>query len=141
MATRFVDVDIEEIIEDYPDSVFDSPDHDNRTQLSATELETFAHVDDDGHPIPIYSQDGHHIQRRLGVFSKSSKPNGILVKSERLQNLFIRDIGELDYDGSEDSSEVMIPFTFYPQAGLCTVGHFQAKGLIAACYPIVARIN
>ena len=141
MATRFVNIDLEEIFEDNPDGVYDSPDTETRSQISGPELEDFPYVNDHGQPIHIYSQDGHLIQRRLGIFSTTSKPHGILVKSERLQNLFIRDFDEFDDSGSDDGMNLTIPFTFYPQAGLRTVGHFQAKGLVAPCYPIIAKIN
>jgi hypothetical protein len=59
-----------------------------------------------------------------------------LVDLLRTRNLFTNDVDEL-----LDEEPSSIDFTVYPQAGLRTVGHFQAKGLISGCYPLIRRIN
>jgi hypothetical protein len=59
-----------------------------------------------------------------------------LVDLLRTRNLFT-----IDGDDLFDEDPSVIDFTVYPQAGLRTVGHFQAKGLISGCYPLIRRIN
>jgi hypothetical protein len=84
----------------------------------------------------LYSKDGFEIQRRSARFHRGVKPHGVLVDLTRTKNLFTNDIDELF-----DEEPCSVDFTVYPQAGLKTVGHFQAKGLIAGCYPLIQRIN
>lgn len=95
----------------------------------------------DGIPIQIFDEDGYEIQRRRASFKKTDLPHGILIKAEGLQDLFTR-----DEDGFEDAEDEVgawssTQFSFFPQAGLRTVGHFQAAGLFSKCYPLINRIN
>lgn len=133
-------MDVEEIIEDYPDSIFDSPDPHARTKMTEDEVSHLPQVDDSGKPIHLYCEKGYPIQRRMAIFSPEARPYGVLIKSENLQTLFTHNIDNYNVvEGVAQAATVL--FTFYPQAGLRTVGHFQASGLIAACYPVLAQIN
>ena len=126
-------------MDEYPDGIYDQPDPVGRNRLTAEELEALPLVDDHNEPIQIYSTDGDNIQRRLGLFDRNVRPHGILMKSGQLQSLFTCDNAD-DEDETALGTSV-VPFTFYPQAGLRSVGHFQAKGLMGNCYPLLARIN
>lgn len=134
-------VPIEEIIEDYDDGIFDSPDPTTRTEITPEGLEDYPFQDNAGEPILIYDLDGYHIQRRRGVTQNDDQPLGVLLKSDKLKKLF-----EFDVDDSPDGDTGSYPgspttFHFYPQAGLRTAGHVQANGLITKCYPLVHTID
>lgn len=91
-------------------------------------------------PIHLYTQDGYPVQRRRATFNRSTSPFGVLIKSGNLEQLFTSSINSAN--GEHDQPQTPnIPFTFYPQAGLRTVGHFQAKGLMAPCYSLVSQLN
>lgn len=141
-ASSWIDVDVEELFEDYPDRIFDSSDIHIRTKMTEDEVHELPQVDDAGKPIHLYCDKGYPIQRRMASFRPEDPSYGVLIKSENLQTLFTHSINDSDNDDGEDGPHMtQVPFTFYPQAGLRTVGHFQANGLIAPCYPILAKIN
>lgn len=139
-ARRWDDVPVEEILEDYPNGIFNSPDPHSRHPLSIDEVSELPQVDDGGRPIHLYCEKGYPIQRRMAVFRPHAPTYGALFKSEKMQLLFTRNMNDID-DEQGGPQSTQVPFTFYPQAGLRSVGHFQAGGLIAACYPVLLDIN
>jgi hypothetical protein len=138
----WIPVNIDEIIEDYGEHIYDSSDPTDRISLTRQNLEDLPLQDTDRNPIPIFDKDGYHLQRRLALFKDGSHPYGVLMKSDKLQDLFrplinTNDDNELPIPGPTTPT----PFTFYPQAGLRSVGHIQANGLITHCYPLIAQID
>lgn len=127
---------MDSITDEYPDGVFTTPYRSTREEISGDDLEDLPLVSDDGFYLPLYSKDGFEIQRRTARFRRNVKPHGVLVDLLRTKNLFTNDIDELFED-----EPCSIDFTVYPQAGLKSVGHFQAKGLVAGCYPFIKRVN
>ncbi|KAF9442204.1 hypothetical protein P691DRAFT_789934 [Macrolepiota fuliginosa MF-IS2] len=123
------------IIQNYRGNVFDKEDPFERRHLTQNDLENLDFEDENGYQIPIFNDQGYHIQRRQAGFKKDEYPLGILIKSARLQDLFTRDNDDM---GTLDK---VADFDFYPQAGLRRVGHFQASGLMAQCYPLVSEID
>lgn len=138
-AAGWEDVPVEEILEDYPGGLYDSPDSGRRRQLDEDEVRLLPQVDEEGKPIHLYCVDGYPVQRRMAEFHPHAPPYGVLLKADKMQDLFTRKVEDLDDEGRLLPTH--IPFTFYPQAGLRSVGHFQAQGLIAACYPQLANVN
>lgn len=55
-----------------------------------------------------------------------------------LQELFQPEENFNNDDGTEESS---VEYSVYPQAGICTAGHFQAKGLMTSFAPLVRELN
>lgn len=135
-AASWTEVDLEEILEDYQDGFFDSPDIWTRNQIPDEDILNLPQMDESGRPIPLFCREGYPIQRRIPSFVSASPTFGVLLKYNNLESLFLNRVE--DYDHSELGHT---PFTFYPQAGLRTVGHFQASGLMAPCYPLLSRIN
>lgn len=131
----------EEIGEEYEDGIFDSPDPSTRSEIALEDLETHPLYNESGQYIPLYDLDGYPIQRRLGVTHENGTPLGILVNSKKLKKLFACAAND-----SPDGDAIPYPsssttYYFYPQAGLRTVGHFQANGLPTKCYPLVHKID
>jgi hypothetical protein len=99
-------------------------------------LEEMPLVTEDGHENPIYSEDGFQIQRRIARFSRNTNPHGVLLHFPPLQSLFLKEDDELF-----DEDPAYTEYTVYPQAGLRSVGHFQAKGLMSPCYNLLHLVN
>jgi hypothetical protein len=109
-------------------------------EVSLDELENMDIVDEEGREIPIYSEDGYQIQRRLGRFKKRQEPHGVLLDLSRIQELFAPDLDDEEFmDGVP--GRVSPRVSVYPQAGLRTAGHYQADGLMTKFYPMIERIN
>lgn len=134
-AAAWNDVPVEDILEEYDDGIFTTPYESSRDQVLQDDLDDIPYVTDDGFEVPLFSNDGFQIQRRTANFAYDTKPHGVLIDLLRTRNLFTNDVDELVDDPCD------VDFTVYPQSGLRTVGHFQAKGLISGCYPLLKRIN
>jgi hypothetical protein len=107
--------------------------------VSLADLEDMEVTDDEGREIPIYSEDGYQIQRRLGRFKKRQEAHGVLLDLSRIQELFSPDLDENFLDGVP--GRVSPSVSVYPQAGLRTAGHYQADGLMTKFYQMMERIN
>ena len=127
---------MDDIIEEYQDGIFTTPYPDSREEIDPQDLDDIPLVSDEGLDIPLYSLDGFQIQRKTASFRRDVKPHGVLVDLQQTKKLFTNDIDELF-----EEEPCTTDFTVYPQAGLKSVGHFQAKGLVAGCYPLIKRIN
>jgi hypothetical protein len=127
---------VADILEEYHDGIFTSPYSSTREEIPPDDLDDIPFVSDDGFELPLFSKDGFQIQRRSARFNRNVKPHGVLVDLLQTKNLFTNDVDELF-----DEDPCSIEFTVYPQAGLKTAGHFQAKGLVAGCYPFINRVN
>jgi hypothetical protein len=128
--------DIDEIIEDYSDGIFNSPFPTSRQEILPDDLEHHSLTTEDGHENPLYSKDGFQIQRRIARFSTHTRPHGVLLHFPSLQSLFLNEDDELF-----DEDPAYTEYTVYPQAGLKSVGHFQAKGLMSPCYKLLQHVN
>ena len=95
-AMAWDDVPPEELLEDYPEGIFDSYDPHRRRQLDDDEVLQLPQVDEAGKPIHLYCGEGNPIQRRMATFQPHARPYGVLMKSERMQDLFTRNIEDLD---------------------------------------------
>lgn len=95
-------------------------------------------VDETGHEIPLYDEEGYPIPRRLARFDRRVPPHGVLLNLGFVHSLFAVDE---DLDHIERDTRSTSDYTVYPQAGLRTAGHFQAKRLMTPCYPLLKKIN
>lgn len=123
-------------MDQYPDGIYNSPDKRIRDQYEAYELEQLDQEDANGHPINIYSNDGYPIQRRIALFQPDTKNMGVLIDFQNIDELFLSEDPNFVTGGHHRTD-----YTVYPQAGLRTAGHFQAKGLIQPCYKLLQGIN
>jgi hypothetical protein len=67
------------------------------------------------------------------------KPHGIFVDLRSLDEVFVidDDMGmDMDMDSTSETT-----FMVYPQAGLVTAGHFQAKGLMQPFHRLLKQFN
>jgi hypothetical protein len=88
----------------------------------------------------IFSDEGVEISRCLHWYQdKQRNPCGALVDFRHLYTLFEGD-ANLDYARAGPSATESSYFA-YPQAGLMTAGHLQAKSLVSEFYPLLERIN
>ncbi|EKM74525.1 hypothetical protein AGABI1DRAFT_133148 [Agaricus bisporus var. burnettii JB137-S8] len=147
---------IDNLVEVYAEGIFDSPDVKSRNKLTRRQIQAILDAPA-GDILPcLYSNRGYVIDTHDPEFGPMTQPYGVLVKASRLQQAFaplppppvvthplqVNDPRELqDTLPPADSPTTAVPFFFYPQAGLRTVGHFQASGLFSTCYPIVSRLN
>lgn len=136
-VTEWITRNSDEIEDMHRDGIFDSYDTETRNQVTSEELARLDLLDDLGMEIPIYSQDGYRIHRRLGARSHDTHPHGVLMNLRHLDEIFLPEdlFGDFDPTGQSTSYNV------YPQAGLVTAGHFQADGLISAFLPLLHQLN
>ena len=111
--------------------VYDDPHPDFRNRLSRQELQDLPLLDANGLENPIYDKAGYPIERRVGNFSPGVGTHGLLFKLRGLHDLFA---GE-PFEDADDPTSIFnettsTNYTVYPQAGLHSVGHFQADGLM-----------
>jgi hypothetical protein len=127
-VSQWQDRDLMDIETDHGNIFYDSVDPDTREQINLDQLQDLPMLDDTGAQIHIYTEDGFRIQRRLAGFGPDIHPHGVLLN--------LRDVGLLF-----KSEEWDTPFSVYPQAGLVTVGHIQAEGLVAPYLPLLDKLN
>ena len=123
----------------YNDGIYDSPDATTRQAIPFDEIDEYELEDEHGNERALYTEDGYQIQRRIAQFSRNIKAHGVLMDLSRLHEVFARDV-----DGDEDLWDEEVEHTkyrVYPQAGLRSVGHFQAEGLMTPCYKLVEIVN
>jgi hypothetical protein len=122
----------------YADGIYDSADENERRLINVDELLDLPLLDEGLHEIPIYTQSGYQIQRRIARFRASQRPHGILMDLRRLHELFEAEEDDL-FEIVDDMGSVN--YTVYPQAGLRTVGHYQADGLPTKLRPHLRQVN
>ena len=122
------DRDLTEIRNDHGRLFYDSIDPDTREEITFNQLIDLPMFDEDGNQIHIYTEDGFRIQRRLAGYRRDVHPHGVLLD--------LRDVGLLFKSEESDT-----PFAVFPQAGLVTVGHIQAEGLVAPFLPLLHQLN
>jgi hypothetical protein len=127
-VSRWQECSLEDIENDHGNIFYDSPDPDTREQIHLNELNNLPMLDDTGAQIHIYTEDGFRIQRRLAGFGPNVRPHGVLLN--------LRDVGLLFKSEESDT-----PFSVFPQAGLVTVGHIQAEGLVSPYAPLLQKLN
>jgi hypothetical protein len=117
----------------YPEGIYDSQDHDVRNIIPWNTLHEYPLEDDNGCEIPWYSIGGFVIKRRAGIYSSRTKPHGILFNLPKLADLFIQD--------DDLFGERPIKYHVYPQAGLLSIGHFQADGIMVPFSKVLDDLN
>lgn len=124
-----------------PDGIFTSMEPTTRVHLTLDELMNMPMMDEDGDEIPIYCDKGYIIPRRIPCFSRNTPAHGLLLNLRTVKELFdggFDDDEGLDWDDEDDRH---ITTYVYPQAGLKTVGHFQANGIMRPFKPFLAEVN
>lgn len=127
-VSQWQDRDIMDIRNDHGDILYDSVDPDTREEIHLDRLNDLPMLDETGDQIHLYTEDGFRIQRRLAGFALDVHPHGVLLN--------LRDIGLLFKSEESDT-----PFSVFPQAGLVTVGHIQAEGLVTPYLPLLQKLN
>ena len=123
-----------QIIAKCGDNIWDGICKDSKRRMSHQDLEN---LDEDAR---IFTDEGVEILRYLHCFQdRQRKPCGAMVDFKNLYTLFEPDI-HLDYARAGPSQPESSYFA-YPQAGLVTAGHLQAKSLVSDFYPLLEHIN
>jgi hypothetical protein len=125
----------EDIIQTHPEGVYSSIDRDDREMISWEEFDEMDVLDDAQREIPIYSETGFRIPRRIPRFDRRTTPHGILMDTRVVKDLF-----EAPFELQGHQNELVDVFT-YPQAGLKIAGHFQANGLMKNFLPFLKEVN
>lgn len=126
---------MEDLIEKHGEEIYGSPDAEEREQVNLDELPL---VDDEGQEIRIYDAEGHRIPRREAIIAAEAPYTGMLFNLKTIHELFQRT--ELAEEEEEEDIP-MTPHYLYPMAGLKTIGHFQAKGLMTPFYMKLRELN
>lgn len=116
--------------------MFTSPDPNIRERLMLNDVNNLPLTDDEGIEISLFTEDGYPIKRRVAQFLSRVDPHGVLVDLRHIHDWFTPSDDDMEIFG-EEGAECRV----YPQAGLRTVGHFQANGIIQPFYPLVERLN
>ena len=124
-VAQWDDIPIEALQELHGEEIFDSADREER---SAVDLETYPIEDEAGLENHIYDVDGMRIPRHEAIIEEGQPVNGMVFDLRRIHELFQKD-GMADETGRIDDTLITEHYV-YPMAGLRTVGHFQAKGLM-----------
>ena len=116
---------VDDILDLFGEDVYTTADARTRGDpISEDELYEMDLLDSDGNEIPIFSESGYQIERRLPLYNELSKPHGVLMDLHQLNQLF--DVNETDDNSEIDNSEEIskhVRYHAYPQAGLVTAGN------------------
>jgi hypothetical protein len=135
---KWRDVSAAEIEEIHPEGVYNSFDINQRETIPWDELANMPVLDRARNEIPLYTERGFLLPRRLPVFSRNTPAHGILMDLRSVKDLF-----EAPFEQQElhpDAEEPVDTYT-YPQAGLKIAGHFQANGLMKDFVPFMHEVN
>ncbi|KAF7782914.1 hypothetical protein Agabi119p4_2290 [Agaricus bisporus var. burnettii] len=147
--------DIDELEDAYHEGIFDSDDIATRNRLTREQLQAILDADV-GTILPrVYSNRGYIVETHMADLGE--RPYAVLVKAGGLHDAFAPlptpavVVHPMQINAGDEPQDQVpavdapptsaTPFFFYPQAGLRSVGHFQADGLVSTCYPIVGRLN
>ncbi|KAF7970095.1 hypothetical protein HWV62_25024 [Athelia sp. TMB] len=118
--------------------LFDSADQIRRNVI---DLDTFAMLDDNRHEIPIYTERGKRLKRRVPLCCPSRSPCGLLVNLHGRHDFFI-DPTAMDYaSDSEDDHAPQVFVNAFRQCGFKSAGHIQANAIPLPMVTLVAKIN
>ena len=132
--------DVYDILSSYDGRIYDSSNLETRHVVSAEDLNELELVDDKDNEIPIYTKDGYKLPHCLAAFDKNAPSHGVLVNLHNLRVLFPSN-DEYDNLFNEEAQFLTTKYYVYPQAGLVTVGHFQADSLVHAFRPLLEDLN
>ena len=132
--------DVYDILSSYDGRIYDSSNLETRRVVSAEDLNELELVDDEDNEIPIYTEDGYKLPRRLATYDKNAPSHGVLVDLCNLRALFPSN-DEYDDLFDEEAQFPTTKYYVYPQAGLVTAGHFQADSLVHAFRPLLEDLN
>jgi len=122
----------ENIVAKCEDDIWDGTDKDTRQQVPHDSLDG---LDEDAR---IFTEKGFEIFRHLPYYKDhQQKPCGVLVDFRNLDMLFDSDV----YLRYARAGLCQPSYSAYPQAGLVTAGHIQAKSLVSDFYPLIESIN
>jgi hypothetical protein len=132
--------DVEDILSSYDGTIYDSVNTERRRVVSLDDLRELPLVDEEDNEIPIYTEDGYTLPRRLAACDRNTPCHGVLVDLRNLRTLFP---SNHEYDDLFDEEPQFrdTKYYVYPQAGLVTAGHFQADGLVHAFRPLLNDLN
>lgn len=103
------------------------------------DLEDLELVDETGQEITVYDAAGHRIPRREALIEEEVY-TGMLFNLRTIHELFQRtELAEEEADMEED--QPVTPHYLYPMAGLKTIGHFQANGLMTPFLVKLRELN
>lgn len=118
------------------DNIFDSADLEER---QVVDLVTYPLVNGAGGENPVFDVNGQRIPRREAIIEEGQAVNGMVFDLHRIHELFqIDDVP--DRPGHIDDPHITSHYV-YPMAGLRTLGHFQAGGLMTPFTQKLKELN
>jgi hypothetical protein len=135
---KWQDVQPFEIQQLHPDGVYTSFDPDRRELISWEDLEEMEVADEADKEIPLYTEKGFLVPRRLPMYSRRVPPHGILMDLRVVKDLFETPFEQQDRHPDPDSP---VDVYTYPQAGMKIAGHFQATGVMKDFNRFLQDIN
>ncbi|KAG6369887.1 hypothetical protein JVT61DRAFT_13351 [Boletus reticuloceps] len=130
------DIPIYELIERHGQEMYNSPNVNEREQVH---IQAYPLLEESGREKNIYNQEGVRIPRRHAIVDEDATMNGMLFNLRTIHQLFRRDDEDIVEDSNGD--EPLTPHYLYPMAGLKTIGHFQALGLMTPFITQLQRLN
>lgn len=98
-------------------------------------------LDDDGDEIPVFTNDGRQVPRRIPLSKPSRRPCPILVDFTNARDLF-EDPRDSDFVQELDASPPPhVTVNAFRQAFLHSVGHLQVNTVPFPMVPLIANIN
>ncbi|KAI0056697.1 hypothetical protein BV25DRAFT_1842115 [Artomyces pyxidatus] len=133
IVESWVDIPDNEILAEYPD-VYTEPDTDEREAIE--DLATYPRMDNDGREVPIYTQDGYKIPRRVPGIDQNAHPCSILFDlpelGRRFANVESYDADVVDRELSGIRSECFGRNRGYPEVSVYPLGLLGSFGNMQA---------
>ena len=105
--------------------LYDLADPKERARVELKELPL---LNDEGQENRIYDGAGTRVPHREAIVEENQVFNGMLFDLQTLHQLFQR--GDVEEEDEGMADQPMTAHELYPMAGLKTIGHFQAHGLM-----------
>ncbi|KAG6371989.1 hypothetical protein JVT61DRAFT_9007 [Boletus reticuloceps] len=129
-------IPIDELIKRHGQEMYNSPNVNEREQVH---IQAYPLLKESGQEKNVYNQEGVRIPRRHAIVDEDTTMNGMLFHLRTIHQLFRRDDEDIVEDSNGD--EPLTPHYLYPMAGLKTISHFQALGLMTLFTTQLQRLN
>jgi len=130
-AEEWETIEVETLVEEHGEEIYDSPDSAERRRVDLT---TYALLDNDNNERNVFDSLGYRIPRRKVNLPPDAEAAGIFFSLRNLHALFENPFADSDDDA-------VIPHYVYPIAGLHDVGQFQAHGTFHCFVPLLRLLN
>lgn len=139
--------DPQEIIDENPDGIFNSPDPVDRQEI--LDLPNYQKTDDNDRVPPIFDSQGNSIVRTEAFIDRST-PYAILQNLSMLPSILNaspNNFQDSNWDDQDSDNEIQdipsssVPYDVYPLAFTHNYGQYQAKGVPTLFNPIINDLS